>query len=62
MSRDNLENGMLRYREREEEPEKSCDCAWCGGPIYIGDDYYDFASESVCADCIETAKRKAEAV
>lgn len=58
--RDNLENGMLLYGE--ETPEKICECAWCGGPIYAGDDYYDFAGESVCGDCIESAKKKAEAI
>lgn len=57
---DNLENGMLLYGE--EAPEKICECAWCGGPIYAGDDYYDFDGESVCWDCIEEAKRKAEAI
>lgn len=60
MSRDNLENGMLLYGE--EAPEKICECAWCGGPIYEGDEYYDFAGESVCRDCIESAKKKAEAI
>ena len=56
----NLENGMLLYRD--EAPEKICECAWCGEPIYAGDDYYDFDGESVCWDCIEEAKRKAEAI
>lgn len=59
---DNLENGMLLYRETEEYREKSCECAWCGGAIYAGDDYYDFDGESVCWDCIEEAKRKAESI
>lgn len=58
--KDELENGMLLYRE--EVPEKLCECAWCGGPIYAGDEYYDFDGESVCWDCIEEAKRKAEAI
>ena len=39
MNRDNLENGMLLGRE--DQPEQLCTCAWCGGPIYAGDDYYD---------------------
>lgn len=60
MSKDNLENGMLSYRD--EAPEKICECAWCGGPIYAGDEYYDFAGESVCRDCIESAKKKAEGI
>ena len=58
---DNLENGMLLYRETE-APEKICECAWCGGAIYAGDDYYDFDGESVCWECIEEAKRKAEPI
>lgn len=62
MSKEELENGMLLYRETEDYREKSCECAWCGGPIYAGDDYYDFDGESVCWDCIEEAKRKAEAI
>lgn len=60
--KDELENGMLLYRETEDYREKSCDCAWCGGPIYAGDEYYDFAGESVCGDCIESAKKKAEGI
>ena len=47
---------------REDQPEQLCTCAWCGGPIYAGDDYYDLDGESVCEECIESAKRKAEAV
>ena len=60
MNRDNLENGMLLGRE--DQPEQLCTCAWCGGPIYAGDDYYDLDGESVCEEGIESAKRKAEAV
>ena len=59
---DNLENGMLRYQEEEERPEKLCDCAWCGGPIYIGDEYYDLAGESVCGACTENGKRRAKGI
>lgn len=57
---DNLEDGMLKYKEKE--PERLCGCAWCGEAIYIGEDYYDLEGESVCSECIETAKRKADAI
>lgn len=62
MSTNNLENGMLLFREPEDQPEKSCDCAWCGEAIYVGDEYYELAGESVCADCINEKKRRAEAI
>ena len=57
MSKIDLENGMLLYRE--EEPEEYCRCAWCGGVIYEGDEYYDFDGESVCEECIKGALKKA---
>lgn len=53
---------MLLFREPEDQPEKSCDCAWCGEAIYVGDEYYELAGESVCADCINEKKRRAEAI
>ena len=57
---DNLENGMLLYREKEREEAHKC--AWCGESIYEGDECYDINGEIVCENCIENAKRRAEAV
>lgn len=35
-------------------------CAWCGEPIYIGDEYYEISGDQVCTDCMDDCKKKAK--
>lgn len=53
---DNIENGMIVNR-KEPEDEAYCFCAWCSNPIYVGDDCYKFDDDTVCEDCISSARR-----
>lgn len=58
MSRDDLENGMLCYKEDEGEVVKYCE--WCGEPIYAGETYYEITDDQVvCEDCMSNARRTA---
>ncbi len=57
--KDEIENGMLAGRTGDREAEESCRCAWCGGSIYAGEEYYDFDGESVCRECIDNSLRRA---
>lgn len=45
-----LENGMLLYKEKEEEVV--CNCYWCGKHLFFGDIVYNFDGNNVCEDCV----------
>ena len=33
------------------EPKPVCECAWCGAPLYAGDDAYTIDNDLVCENC-----------
>lgn len=57
MSRDNIENGMVIGGEPDDIVVFTC--AWCGEPIYNGNDYYDLDGDAVCEDCMLSARKTA---